>query len=365
MMLATIATGAVVYLVVRAPEHVAATPRDLSTSSDAAQLVGKGLLKIAPGSALEKKLEVRTVKAETVDAPLLTATASVLAHSLSGSANPVDRWEFATAELSNAYADWRRAQNDVEFTDGQLARTRELADAQVTRYTEALERLKKLVETGTETQKDLVAAQADLLQAQIQTQKDVFDAQSAHNSSQRARAAAERALAQAGLDPAVFEKPDGVAVVVAQIPEARIGLVQQGQACSARFYAFPDEAFTGQVARVGSTLSTERRTLRVVFLLTDGGDRLKPGLFADVGLGTEPRQSRVVPAEAVIHAGRGDFVFARAPGASAWRIAQVQLGDTRGGLIEVLGGVGDGEEVVGAGAILLKPFVIRSQGPES
>jgi len=359
MIVATVATVVVVVWVVLPARHVSPGPRDLSTTTEIAKLVGPRLVQVTPGSALERKLEIRPVKADRVSYPLLTVTASVVAHFVGGKALPQDRWQFQTADLSNAYADWRRAQNEAEFAGKQLDKTRDLAAAQVTRFSEAYERLKKLVDTGTETARELASAHADLLQAQIQSQKDVFQAESALNVALRNRAAAERILAQSGVDPRALEGRDEVAIVVAEVPEARLDVVREGERCEARFYGLPDRPFPGRVRRVAPMLSPERRTLRVLFELPDAGARLKPGMFADVGLGTDTRNALLVPADSVIHYGQADYVFARTePG--PWRVQPVDLGEAHGADIEVRRGVSPGEQVIGAGAILLKPFLVRS-----
>jgi RND family efflux transporter MFP subunit len=359
MMVATIAAAIVLYYIVRPASRVAPGPRDLSASPEVAQLVGPRLVEIAAGSTLERELEVRTVETRQVTFPLLTVTASVAAHLLAGAGSPQDRWQFQSGEVSNAYADWRRSQNDVDFSGKQLEKTRQLAAAQVARLREAYERMEKLFKTGTETARDLASARADLVQAELQTKKDVFEAESAVNVALRTRAAAERTLLQAGLDPADLEIRTPVAIVVAQVPEAKMRMAREGAACEAQFYAIPDRTFPGRVTRIAPTLSPERRTLRVVFELPDPENRLRPGMFADVGLGTDPRDALLVPAAAVVHVGRGDFVFARGdPG--PWRVQEVDLGETHGEMIEVEKGLVAGEEVVGAGAILLKPLLVRS-----
>jgi hypothetical protein len=362
MALATIGTAVVVYIVVRPPAPVKPPPRDESKPSAVAEVVGKGLVTIATGSALERKLEVRSVKSERVALAVMTVTGSVAARFVTGTASPIDRWQFSSPDVSSAYADWRRAENDLDTSTRQLAKTRDLAKATVDRFTEVYERMRKLVEqTGTESVRDLAAAQADLIQAQLQTQKDVFDAESAVNLALRNRAAAERTLAQNGVDPGVLETRTDTAIVVAEVPEARAGAVREGEGCEARFYAFPDDPIPGRIARIAPTLAPDRRTLRLIFELYDPRSRLRPGMFADVGLGTDERDALLVPSDAVVHVGRSDFVFARTAGkAGPWRVREVEAGEARAGMIEIRGGVSADEEVIGAGAILLKPFLIRS-----
>ena len=156
----------------------------------------------------------------------------------------------------------------------------------------------------------------------------------------------------------------GVTVVVADVPEAKLALVRQGHACEARFYAFPNQIFNGSVGSLAPTISKERRTLRVLFELRDTDDRLKPGMFADVGLATDKRQALMVSADGVIHVGRSDYLLIGTESADTWRITEVKVGELRGTRVEILEGLNAGNQVIGSGAILLKPLIVQAvQGP--
>ena len=48
------------------------------------------------------------------------------------------------------------------------------------------------------------------------------------------------------------------------IADRLIGLVKEGQPCEARFYGIPDKVFSAHVEELGSVLSSERRTMRVL-----------------------------------------------------------------------------------------------------
>jgi hypothetical protein len=360
MTLAAVGAVIVIYFIVRRPAREPAAERDLSVAPGMARIVGSKELEIAQGSALERHVDKHTVVAEKVSMPLLTVTGSVAAHSHKGAGNPQDRWQFQSADVSTAYADWRRFQNDVDYAGKQLEKTRELGKAQIARYTGVYERLKKLVEeTGTEAKKDLSAAHADLIQSEIQTRKDEYDAESALNTALRNRAQAARSLVQGGIDPGSFDQEDAVAIIVAQVPEVQMRGVKEGQSCVARFYGLPDASFPGKITRIVPTLSADRRTLRVLFQLGDADEKLRPGMFADVGIGTDSRDATLVPAQGTVHVGEKDYVLVRAK-AGPWRVQEVDLGEQKGPLIEARSGVSVGEEVIGRGAILLKPFLIQA-----
>jgi cobalt-zinc-cadmium efflux system membrane fusion protein len=195
---------------------------------------------------------------------------------------------------------------------------------------------------------------------QLEGQKAVFEAEAAVNVGTRNRAALERQLFQAGVDPHLLERaPEGATIVMADIPEAKVGLVAAGQACEARFYGFPDTAFPGKVSSLAPTLSGERRTLRVFFELNDQQGRLKPGMYAEIGLGTDPRQTVLLPPDSVLHIGRADYVLVET-GSGVWQVTEVKVGEQDGTRVEILDGLQGGERVIGSGAILLKPVVVRA-----
>ena len=161
-----------------------------------------------------------------------------------------------------------------------------LAEANVAAKKEVAERLEKLVKAGTDPVKDLVAAKADLLQAQIQGEKDKHEAQTNVDNAKRTlghtRTAVVSGRHRSGA--AACKTSASKAIVVAEVPEARVGLARQGDPCTAEFYAFPDIKFDGIVGSVSPTISKERRTLRVFFQVSDPKGLLKPGMYADVGL---------------------------------------------------------------------------------
>ncbi len=324
------------------------------------QLVGPHLIAVQAGSLLEKKLAIVPASREQIATPVLTVTGYVVARMRAGSEPAEDRWQFSSPELLTTYADWQKARTEVDFAEKQLRKTRELTAAQLTAQTKVVERLRKLVAAGTEAIKDLAAEEAKLLQTQLEGQKAVFEAEAAVREATRNRAALERQLFQTGVDPHLLERaPEGATIVMADVPEARVELVAAEQACEARFYGFPETVFPGKVSSLAPTLSGERRTLRVFFELSDKQDRLKPGMYAEIGLGTDPRQTVLVSADSVLHVGRSDYVLVES-GPRVWRVTEVKVGEQDGTRVEVVDGLQGGERVIGKGAILLKPLVVQA-----
>lgn len=366
MFAASVATVAILAWILVPPRREPATPVPPAGAAEdrpPVSAVGSRRIAVNDTTPLARNLQRETVTAQRVSFPLLTVTGSVVARIRPGDGPIEERWQFFSAELSTTYAEWLKARADVEFARTQLEKTRELVEAQESRHATIVARLKSLA--GTVPTKDLATAEADLIQSQIQGQKDVFAAESALRVATRLASSLERQLAQGGVEPAVLARArDGMVLISANVPESKISLVVSGQSCEARFFGFPGDVYSAHVEELGSILSSERRTLRVLFDLSDDKDRLRPGMFAEVGLGTEPREAILIPTAAVIHIGRADYVLVQESGGATLEVRPVELTQARGTTIEVAAGLVAGDVIVTDGAILLKPVMIQSLSSE-
>jgi multidrug efflux pump subunit AcrA (membrane-fusion protein) len=338
----------------------------IASGAPLVQVVGPATILVRPDTPLARNLAIVDVKKQTVAHPLLTVTGSVVARIRPGSEPLRFRWQFASPEVASAYTDWLKSSVDIEFNQKQLDTTRELSNAQIERYDVIVKRLAPLAPEGNVPLKELRAAEADLVQAKLQGQKDVFEAESLLRAAQRRHTALERQLSQAGVEPVVLSRAtEGMVLVTANVPEAKISLVQVGQSCQARFFAFPGKEFAAHVEELGSVLSTERRTLRVSFELNDTKDLLKPGMFAEIGLGTDQRDAVLIPTTAVLHLGRADYVFVQDPDGKHLRVVEVQVSESPGEFLEVLDGLKPGDRIVSSEAVLLKPLAVQSLAPRA
>src|SRR5262249_40148324 len=164
----------------------------------------------------------------------------------------------------------------------------------------------------------------------ITAQKDIHEANNAILTAQRTEAALARQLQQAGLDTDMLREANrDLDVVMADVPEHRFGQIRVGQACEARFFSLPGEVFPGKVRSIAPVVSKERRTLRVLFQVRAPKDQLRPGMFAEIGLGTDERKALLMPADGVVHVGRDDFALLDV-GERSWRGLENKLRETDG-----------------------------------
>ena len=333
-------------------------------SNEIVKLVGTRSLDIQKGGGFEKKLEFTAVKEATITTPVMTITGTVAASLRPGQKGGSDYWQFNAPEVLTAFTDWQKAGADIVFAENQLVQVQALAKIRFEAQQKVVAQLEKLVNAGTETLKALTVEQTILAQYDIQGKKEIYEAQTAVRVAKRQEATFSRQLQQTGLEPSLLNaSTSDKDIVVADVAEAYLSRVKIGQQCKATFVGLPDTNFVGRVNSILPVLSRERRTLRLLLLIHDEDDELRPGMFGDFGLGTDPRPALLATADAILHVGRSDYCLVKSQAASEsepWHIVEVEVGEPHAGFVEITKGVTRGDKIIGSGAILLKPVVVRS-----
>jgi len=326
-------------------------------------VVGPGLIQVQPGTPFAGKLSVATARRESITEPLLLVAGRVVASLRPGVSGGDPFWQFDSLDTMESYTTWERSTTDIAFREGTLERQRKLNAARLAAQQEIVARLEKLVKIGTDTVGDLNQQKAELLQLELGGLQEIHQAETELRMAAREAAAEARKLQQEGLDPAELARFGAdIDIVMAEVPEGRSRYVAVGQSCEARFAGLPKDPFTGRVYTIAPVLSPERRSLRVMFAIDDPDDKLRPGMFAEIGLGTDPREALLVPADAVLHVGYADYVLVADHDAvdgetDTWRVTEVEVGELRETEVEILGGLSAGQRIIGKGAILFKPLV--------
>jgi len=363
LVICLVLTGGVLAHLLTASDHrerASAEGHRLTSGSLAVRIVGPRSIAIRSDSPLARKLQVVTIRPTKIKTPVLMVTGTVLASLRPGRGKGLDYWQFNSPELLTTFTDWQKTTTDIAFADTQLIAIKQLADTRIASQQKLVDRMKRLVAAGTDAEKDLAAAQAELIQSQIQGRKEIHEAQSAVRLARRTEGALARQLQQAGVEPELLlTTASDLDIVTAEVPEGFISRVKVGQSCEASFFGLPDLSFSGKVRTLSPVVSRERRSLRALFAISDPRDQLRPGLFADIGLGTDPRDALLIPAEGVIHVGRSDYVLVKST-ADVFKVVEVRVGELHDTLVEVLGGLRAGDQVSGKGTILLKPQIIQA-----
>ncbi len=165
-----------------------------------------------------------------------------------------------------------------------------------------------------------------------------------------------------GKDNALFTISDPADLwVVAEIKERDIGAVKVGQEATFTVLAYPAEKFRGKVARIAQEVEKESRTLEVRIEVANRDGKLKPGMFADVEIVTDVMQGMLLIPDAALQRDEDKQIVFVSLGDLKFEKRLVQPGLERGGRVQVLGGVKEGEQVVTEGSFILKSEILKGE----
>lgn len=161
--------------------------------------------------------------------------------------------------------------------------------------------------------------------------------------------------------------------VIADVDEADIGGVKEGQRVTFTVDAFPDDVFEGKVTQVRQEATEESNvvTYEVVISAPNDDLKLKPGLTANVTIFTnerdgvlavpskalrfEPNENLLAEGETINDCESKDKVWMR--DGSSFKAVPVKVGATNGTYTEIVSGLKEGDAV-------LTDFVIGNDQPE-
>jgi Cu(I)/Ag(I) efflux system membrane fusion protein len=141
--------------------------------------------------------------------------------------------------------------------------------------------------------------------------------------------------------------------VIAEIPEAQSGWVQQGTEAELGFAAMPGQTLNGRVEYVYPELDPETRSVQARITLETPPRALRPNMLASISLLGDPGEPVVnIPRSALIRSGTDNRVVV-ALGEGRFQPRSVVPGLESGERIAILDGLAEGEEVVVSGQFLL------------
>ena len=154
--------------------------------------------------------------------------------------------------------------------------------------------------------------------------------------------------------------------IIANVPEAQIGKIRVGTPAEVRSAALGDGAMSGRVNYIDPRLNEQTRTARVRIEMANPGERLKAGMFVEVGFqagtGAATEEELVVPATAVQRIENASVVFIPKddePG--AFEVREVELGGEVSGYHRVISGLKLGDKVVTKGSFTLKTQKMKGE----
>lgn len=266
-----------------------------------------------------------------------------------------------------AVANYQQAQSAVTQTRSALAKAQT-----------DLDRVKDLFENGAVPQKDVLNAQAVLVQAQTQVEQAVATMEQTRGRLKILGIAGgsygQKVNIYAPLSGKVLEMSvvngefrndlstplltiaDLSSVwVSSDVAETAIRLVKTGEAVAIELSAYPNETFRGKVTLISDLVDPQTRTVKVRAELANPGGRFKPEMFGNMRLTAENELRPTVPASAVI-ATDGKSVVWREMKKGSYEKVAVTTGERVGSRITILSGLSAKDTVVVDGVMLLAAY---------
>lgn len=156
--------------------------------------------------------------------------------------------------------------------------------------------------------------------------------------------------------------------VIANVPEAQVGSLRVGTPAEVRAAALSDSVIAGRVTYIDPVLNTETRTARVRVEVANRQERLKVGMFVEIGFQTGAQglaaaaNELAVPDEAIQRIGERTVVFVPKEGeAGHFEARGVETGGVTGGQRRIISGLKAGERVVTRGSFALKTQLLKGE----
>lgn len=140
--------------------------------------------------------------------------------------------------------------------------------------------------------------------------------------------------------------------IVAEVPEHQADLVSEGEEVTIEIPALGNRRLSGKLIFVGDTINPETRTVTVRTDVLNNDRSIKPDMLANMLILGQAMPRTVVPDKAVVRELDKDHVFVQVS-PNQFRLRQITLGASSGGMRPVLGGLKQGERIVVEGAFHL------------
>jgi RND family efflux transporter MFP subunit len=152
--------------------------------------------------------------------------------------------------------------------------------------------------------------------------------------------------------------------LIVPVPEKYVSDLANGAKVEFSVPAFPNQSFTGNVARIAHSVDVKTRTMPVELDVNNAGGRLTSGMFPEVlWLVHRSAPTLFVPTSAVARTTEAVFVVRMREGNTEW--VNVHTGEMDGKLIEVFGDLRAGDTIASRGTDELRTgiHVIAREAP--
>jgi Cu(I)/Ag(I) efflux system membrane fusion protein len=139
---------------------------------------------------------------------------------------------------------------------------------------------------------------------------------------------------------------------IAEVYENNLSNINVGSTVKLHLRAFPGEEFIGRVTFIYPVINSQTRTVKVRSEFSSSGGRLKPQMYGETVFNKSIGQGLLVPADAVIIAGKRAVVWAKT-GDGMFEAREVILGNRYNNKYHIISGLNEGDEIAASGGFLI------------
>ncbi|OUR81223.1 efflux transporter periplasmic adaptor subunit [Colwellia psychrerythraea] len=136
------------------------------------------------------------------------------------------------------------------------------------------------------------------------------------------------------------------------LPERLLTHIHVGQQVSAVNSAYQDKEFIGKITAIDSRIDSSTRTIKVRATISNKALKLHPGMLLNISVLLQVENILQLPESSIIPIEDNHYVFVENEGKAVRK--SIKIGRRHPGVVEVLSGLVEGEQVVVEGALKLR-----------
>ncbi len=140
--------------------------------------------------------------------------------------------------------------------------------------------------------------------------------------------------------------------VLGDVYEQDIPKIHSGQKASMTLAAYPGETFSGTIGYIYPSVSEQTRTLKVRIEFENPGNKIRPGMYAEINLAGSGEKVLAVPSDAILDGGTEQYAFVVHDG-THFEPRMVKTGRSSDDYVQIISGLHEGEKVVTSANFLI------------
>ena len=139
-----------------------------------------------------------------------------------------------------------------------------------------------------------------------------------------------------------------------KIPEIYAGILKKGLPIEAKFAAYKNKTYKGEIESVASRIDAQTRSILTRVKIKNENSELIPGALVEIQIKYNERNALSIPDTSIMNQGAKKFVYKVLENSTVNKL-EVNTGTRYEGNIEVLSGLNIGDKVVAEGLMKVRP----------